>query len=213
MENVDGLGCIRVASEAAMKSLFVVDPPCGEWLSARQFEGERWILDQMPEDHVPPATGQADTREIIGDGLLGETVDEPFERLDGIEDLRVPRRISTRSFDHVRPVPAVLTDGVQERLSFGQGVLKSVLELVYGLDRDRNGLVTDGDGDCLPRPFDRQSSRVTVRFCGPCVLVLGWSIRRAGEFLDQPRRRDFLYPPSSGGQHVTTCHFSLVERD
>lgn len=191
--------------------LFDVTSLRRERLSFGQLEWERRMLHEVPQDHVTARTGEAHLREVIRGDCLRKPVCEPFQRFERFEHLRIPRGVRSTALDDVRPVSAVLTSGVQKRSLFCQCSFQVLPERVDGVDGDFEGgsvrLDTDRPTVASYGRFGRIASG-----CGTNVsLLLVGGIRRAGEFLDQPRLSDFLYPPSSGGRRVTTYHSVVWE--
>ncbi|MFB6267522.1 MAG: hypothetical protein ABEI31_07670 [Halodesulfurarchaeum sp.] len=149
------------------------------------------MLDEVPEHHVPAPGSQTDTREVLSFDPIRQPLRESRERLERLEDLAIAGRIGAPALHDVGPILPVLPGRVEELRSLRQGIRErgSQRSCLFGRE-DEFGVVEENrDG-------------VATTF-GPWALS---GLRIAREFLDQPRRRDFPYPPRVGSDRESTSY-------
>ena len=141
------------------------------------------MLGEVVDEEVPAVSGDARAADVVGHELPGEFLEEGAGGRLALEDFAVAVGVGVASVNDVRAVRPSLAGGVQERAVARERVADRLAEF-----RGRRGIET------VCGVVEYEDDAVAV---GDCGVVLGRSrgFSRAGEFLDQPRPRGFLYPP------------------
>ena len=70
--------------------------PGSQWLLSHELALERWVLGEMPQHQVPPATREPTVGglpHVVGDERLGDSLVERLERAEPSKSLAVARRL------------------------------------------------------------------------------------------------------------------------
>lgn len=78
------------------------------------------MFAEVTNQHVPSGAGDAGSADVLGGELRRETVEQPAERLEAREHLRVAGRVGAAAGDDVAAVLPVLAGGSEELAFFGQ---------------------------------------------------------------------------------------------
>ena len=147
----------------------------GQGLARGEFAVERRVFGEVAHHHVAAPARETGPPHVVGVELGGEPLVQPFERREPVEHFAVARRLGAPTGDDVTPVATAFAARPQELPFFCQRLGQRFSECV-GVR----------PGETALGPVERQNERAVVgRFT-------------ADEFLDQPSRDGFLYPPSSG---------------
>lgn len=110
------------------------------------------MLGEVSDEHVASGAGHPGRFDVVGVELLGEALEQPANRREGVEDGRVAGRLRAAALDDVTAVLAVDTGGAEELLATRQRVADGVAQRGGLLAGQGVGLLADGDENLLAAP-------------------------------------------------------------
>ncbi len=131
----------------------------------------------MSNEQMRSSAGETRSVEIACRERRRLRIVQLLERLERVEHFPVATGGGPLSFDDIRAVGSVFERGVNERALLVERPFECGVQRACHAGCELCGAIVKRNGDARLRPFD------------------GWWI--IAEFLDQPRARGFLYPPSA----------------
>jgi len=170
--------------------------PGGQRLSRGQLTVERGVFDKVADEEVTAAAGDARRRHVVCAELFREVVVQLPQRGKLVEHLPVAGGVSPPAGHDVAPVRSLDPDRVTELAAAGDGLGQLVTERAGRLSVQLDAPTVNVDADRVTVVAGSDSVPAVGR--GSTVAVTRWScplVSLPGEFLDQPPRGDFGYPP------------------